>query len=47
MHLMRRVSNAFAVDAEVNARGAEGQVHINLFQKNTEGLGYHSCECMT
>jgi hypothetical protein len=40
MHLMRRVSNAFAVDAEVNARGAEGQVHINLFQKNTEGLGY-------
>lgn len=40
MHLMRRVSNAFAVDAEVDARGAEGQVHIGLFQKNTEGLGY-------
>jgi hypothetical protein len=40
MHLMQRVSNAFAVDAEVDARGAEGQVHISLFQKNTEGLGY-------
>jgi hypothetical protein len=40
MHLMRRVSNAFAVDAEVDARGADGQVHISLFQNNTEGLGY-------
>jgi len=40
MHLMQRVSNAFAVDAEVDARGTEGQVHIGLFQKDTEGPGY-------
>jgi len=40
LHLMRTVSNAFAVDAEVDARGAEGQVYISLFQKNTEGVGY-------
>ena len=40
MHLVRRVSNAFAMDAEVDTRGAEGQVHIGLFQKDTEGLGY-------
>ena len=40
LHLMRRVSNAFAVDAEVDARSAEGQMYISLFQKNTEGVGY-------